>query len=193
MPRYRKKKYFMEWYSLKLHSDVFLFEQLHCNTTNFHTMNNQIHYNSCVYGEKIINIRGIVMLCFTTIHHHCPPSVKDLRSRFTLLLTIILSEDRHLLDNTIWQSSLISYGQRSRWLWKLVVCLKKMADVLNNCFPALAHSSENSNEKIDAFNSDGNPFVLNARHICRIKDKFHFRTYHSIQNFKLLLNFKIGK
>jgi hypothetical protein len=47
-----------------------------------------------------------------------------------------------------------------------------MADVLNNCFPALAHSSENSNEKIDAFNSDGNPFVLNARHICRIKDKF---------------------
>jgi hypothetical protein len=101
MPRYRKKKYFMDWYSLKLHSDVFLFEQLHCNTTNFHTMNNQIHYNSCVYGEKIINIRGIVMLCFTTIHHHCPPSVKDLRSRFTLLLTIILSEDRHLLDNTI--------------------------------------------------------------------------------------------
>ena len=37
--------------------------------------------------KKIINIRGIVMLCFTTIHHrHPPPTVKELSSRFTLLL-----------------------------------------------------------------------------------------------------------
>ena len=35
MPRY-KKKYFTNWYSLKLYSDVFLFEQLHCNSTNYH-------------------------------------------------------------------------------------------------------------------------------------------------------------
>jgi hypothetical protein len=42
MPRY-KKKYFTNWYSLKLYSDVFLFEQLHCNSTNYHTTNNKIH------------------------------------------------------------------------------------------------------------------------------------------------------
>lgn len=36
MPRYRKKKYFMEWYSLKLHSDVnYIFEQLHCNSNDY--------------------------------------------------------------------------------------------------------------------------------------------------------------
>ena len=35
---------------------------------------------------------------------------------------IILPEDRHLLDNAIWWSSLIFEGQRSQWLWKLVIC-----------------------------------------------------------------------
>ena len=39
-----------------------------------------------VYGKKIINIRGIVMLCFTTIHRRRPPTMKELSSRFTLLL-----------------------------------------------------------------------------------------------------------
>jgi hypothetical protein len=43
MPRYRKKKYFTNRYSLKLHSDVFIFKLLHCNSTDYHTTNNQIH------------------------------------------------------------------------------------------------------------------------------------------------------
>jgi hypothetical protein len=43
-----KKKYFTNWYSLKLHYDVFLFEQLHCNSTNYHTSKyiiGNIYYN----------------------------------------------------------------------------------------------------------------------------------------------------
>ena len=49
----QRKRYFTNWYSPKLHSDVFLFEQLHCNSTNYHTTTYIIE-NIYILTSKII-------------------------------------------------------------------------------------------------------------------------------------------
>jgi hypothetical protein len=86
MRRYRKKVFHKQVLS-KITFRCFYFKTitLQLHLLPYNKQSDSLRFTS-LWKKNHINIRGIIMSCFTTIHNHCPPTVKDLSSRFTLIL-----------------------------------------------------------------------------------------------------------